>query len=84
MRFLTGPSQQRTQPPLQSGDTVYPVHMLDESKTIRDIVVAWTLRFDDVLDADKLHTSLSLLLEIGDWKKIGGRLRLKVALYPIQ
>lgn len=58
-------------------DEVYPVHMLDDSKTLRTIVVTWTLCFNDVLDADKLHTSLSELLEIGDWKKIGGRLRLK-------
>jgi hypothetical protein len=36
------------------------------------------LRFNDVLDADKLHASLSRLLEIGDWKKVGGRLKLTV------
>lgn len=84
MRYLTGSSGKITRPPFQSGDTVYPVHMLDESKTLREIVVAWTLRFDDVLDADKLHISLSRLLEIGDWRKIGGRLRLKVAFCPIQ
>ncbi|PNP82180.1 hypothetical protein FNYG_04369 [Fusarium nygamai] len=37
--------------------------------------MAWTMRFDDVLNADKLHQSLSELLSIGDWKKLGGRLR---------
>ncbi|KAL5001377.1 hypothetical protein BDV10DRAFT_182610 [Aspergillus recurvatus] len=49
----------------------------DDTKTPRNIVVTWTLRFNDVLDADKLHASLSRLLGIGDWRKLGGRLRLK-------
>jgi hypothetical protein len=52
--------------------------MLDDTKTLRGIVVTWTLRFNDALDADKLHTSLSRLLEIGDWRKLGGRLRINV------
>lgn len=64
--------------PLYDDDDVYPVHMLDNTKTLKDIVVTWTLRFDDVLNADMLHASLSRLLEIGDWRKVGGRLRLKV------
>ncbi|KAH8891617.1 hypothetical protein GQ53DRAFT_687175 [Thozetella sp. PMI_491] len=58
-------------------DDIYPVHMLDDTKSLRGIVVTWTLRFNDVLDAEKLHNSLSRLLEIGDWRKIGGRLRLQ-------
>ena len=81
MRFLVGAPGTRTPPPAQDSDIVYPVHMLDDSKTLRNIVVAWTLRFDDVLDADKLRVSLSQLLEISDWKKLGGRLRLKVACF---
>ncbi|KAF9700204.1 hypothetical protein EKO04_002069 [Ascochyta lentis] len=58
-------------------DQVYPVHMLDDTTTLRGIVMTWTLCFNDVLDANRLHTALSRLLEIGDWKKLGGRLRLK-------
>ncbi|GAB0138198.1 hypothetical protein EsDP_00006439 [Epichloe bromicola] len=76
-----GPSHSvRRSPPLVSkaeSDDIYPVHMLDGSKALRNIVLAWTLRFNDVLDADQVHGSLSRLLEIGDWRKIGGRLRLK-------
>ncbi|KAF4219075.1 hypothetical protein CNMCM5878_003930 [Aspergillus fumigatiaffinis] len=75
-RLFEGPPA-RTPPPLVESDDVYPVHMLDDTKTLRDIVVAWTLRFNDVLDADKLYASLSRLLAIGDWRKLGGRLRLK-------
>ncbi|KAK2800827.1 hypothetical protein FQN50_007968 [Emmonsiellopsis sp. PD_5] len=72
-RLLRAP----TVPPLVESDDIYPVHMLDGTKTLQNIIVAWTLRFNDVLDADKLHLSLSRLLEIGDWRKLGGRLRLK-------
>lgn len=61
-----------------SGDVVYPLHMLDDTKGCRAYFLAWTLRFNDVLDAHQLHESLSKLLEIGDWKKVGGRLHLKV------
>jgi hypothetical protein len=59
-------------------DDVYPVHTLDDSPTMRSILITWTICFNDVLDADKLQSSLSSLLEIGDWKKLGGRLRMKV------
>jgi hypothetical protein len=59
-------------------DDVYPLHMLDNTKTLRSIVVTWTLRFDDVLDADKLHNALARLLDMSDWRKLGGRMRLSV------
>jgi hypothetical protein len=78
LRRLLGASPARSLPPPVESDDVYPVHMLDDTKTLRDIVVTWTLRFNDVLDADNLYASLSRLLEIGDWRKVGGRLRLKV------
>ncbi|CAA9964402.1 hypothetical protein PTMSG1_07761 [Pyrenophora teres f. maculata] len=58
-------------------DDVYPVHLLDDTKTFRSILIAWTLCFNDVLDADKLQSSLAKLLETGDWRKLGGRLRRK-------
>lgn len=59
-------------------DDVFPVHILDDTKTMRSILIAWTLCFNDVLDAKKLQSSLAQLLEIGDWRKLGGRLRLNV------
>jgi len=71
-----GTSPAKTAPPRVETDEIYPLHMLDDTKTLRGIVVTWTLRFNDVLDADKLHSSLSELLEIGDWRKIGGRMRM--------
>ena len=63
-------------------DDVYPVHGLDDTKTFRSIIIAWTLCFNDVLDAEKLQASLAKLLEIGDWRKLGGRLRLNVSSIP--
>nr|POF13030.1 hypothetical protein CFP56_10178 [Quercus suber] len=62
---------------LPDEDDIYPVHMIDDIKVHRDIINGWTLVFNDVLDADKLHNALAKLLTIGDWRKIGGRLRLK-------
>ncbi|OBT85486.1 hypothetical protein VE02_07363 [Pseudogymnoascus sp. 03VT05] len=61
-----------------SSDDVYPLFMLDDNKILHGIVVTWTLRFNDLLDADRLHTSLCRLLSIGDWRKVGGRLSRKV------
>ena len=77
-RLLRGPP---APPPVVDTDDIYPVHMLDDTKTLRGIVVTWTLHFNDVLDPDKLHASLSKLLDIGEWRKVGGRLRLKVSFF---
>lgn len=62
-------------PPAAPGDVIYLTHYLDNSRSFKTLVLNWTLRFDDVLDADKLHASLCRLLEIGDWRRLGGRLR---------
>ncbi|KFY23515.1 hypothetical protein V493_05814 [Pseudogymnoascus sp. VKM F-4281 (FW-2241)] len=62
--------------PAPGHDDIYPLFMLDDSKTLRSIIVTWTLRFNDVLSPDLLHTSLTHLLTIGDWRKLSGRLRL--------
>ncbi|KAF4121533.1 hypothetical protein GMORB2_1941 [Geosmithia morbida] len=59
-------------------DIVYPLHTLDTTKTLKKLNVLWTYRFNDVLDADKLDASLTRLLEIGDWRKAGGRLRTRL------
>lgn len=61
-------------------DDVYPIHIFDESDTIREAILVWTLQFNDVLNPVLLQRSLKELLEIGDWRKFGGRIRLKVCL----
>lgn len=80
LRRLLGSTPAQEAPPPIETDDIYPVHLLDGSKTLRGIVVTWTLRFNDVLDPNALHDSLSTLLDIGDWRKLGGRLRLKVGI----
>ncbi|KAG5927165.1 hypothetical protein E4U42_002541, partial [Claviceps africana] len=57
-----------------SGWDEYPVHLMDGSK-LNHKVVGWMLRFDDVLDADVLHSALTRLLGVKDWRKLAGRLR---------
>lgn len=58
-------------------DYVYPVHLLDGAK-YQHCILTLFIRFNDLLDADKLRDGLTRLLEIGDWKKLGGRFRTKV------
>lgn len=58
-------------------DLVYPVHLHDAN--FAKLLMVCTLRFDSVLDHNKLHSALTRLLEIGDWKKLGGRLRRNVS-----
>ena len=76
-RVLGGTSSQAA--PVDSTDDVIPAFALDDTSTNRGIAMSWTLKFDDVLDADKLHGSLARLLATGNWRKVGGRLRLNVS-----
>ncbi|TVY67476.1 Transcriptional regulator sdnM [Lachnellula suecica] len=57
-------------------DTIIPLHWQDDNSTFRAIVTTIMLRFDDVLDPEKLQTSLATLMEMGDWRKLGARLRM--------
>lgn len=71
---ITGSMEKELTPVLED---VYPLHALDDIKPNR-MFVSWMMRFNDVLDAQLLNSALSRLLEIGDWKKLGGRLRFAV------
>ena len=57
---------------------VYPVHMLDDIKQTKKMIMAWTFRFDAPLDAEMLRSSLARLLDVGDWRKLAGRLHFTV------
>ncbi|KAI0103414.1 hypothetical protein F4814DRAFT_96633 [Daldinia grandis] len=59
-----------------SSDTVVPLHRFDDTPINRKVIVEFTMRFDDVLDPDKLRLSLEKLLSRRDWRKLGARLRL--------
>ncbi|KAI1052350.1 hypothetical protein LB507_007552 [Fusarium sp. FIESC RH6] len=62
-------------PDQSSSDYVYRTHMMDNVSMLRQMIMAWTMLFDEVLNPEKLHQSLTELLQIGDWKKLGGRLK---------
>ena len=53
---------------------VYPLHLLDDTKLNAHLVTI-TLVFNDVLDVEKIRKALLKLLDTGDWRKLGGRLR---------
>lgn len=60
-------------------EEVYPIHLLDQP-TATQKMLTWVMCFNDVLNAPKIHESLCHLLEIGDWKKLGARLRVRVSI----
>ncbi|CZS85771.1 unnamed protein product [Fusarium graminearum] len=64
------------QQPKFDDDDVYPAMLLDDTKAQRDMVLHWTFHFNDVLDTEKLRTSLATLIDIGDWRKLGGRYKI--------
>lgn len=61
-----------------TNDTIIPFHFWDDVPYTRGICLNVTLRFEEVLDTKKLHDAVERLLEIGDWKKLGARLRQNV------
>jgi hypothetical protein len=60
-------------------DTVIPFHTLDGHAVVQAMVLEFAYRFDDVLEYERLRNSLERLLEIGDWRKLGARIRKKVS-----
>jgi hypothetical protein len=63
-------------------DDVLPLHSLDDTAGNRSLILAWTMRFNDVLDPTMLHEALSRLLAREGWRKLGGRLRMDVCSNP--
>lgn len=61
-----------------TNDKIIPFHFWDDVPYTRGICLNVTLRFEEVLDTKKLHDAVERLLEIGDWKKLGARLRQNV------
>jgi hypothetical protein len=76
MAFLF--SKKQTTPEKVPTDEVIPLHYWDDNEVFRSIIVDFALRFDDVLDHEMLRRALARLMEIGDWRKLGARLRIKV------
>ncbi|KAK2791553.1 hypothetical protein FQN52_004742 [Onygenales sp. PD_12] len=77
LRYCCGLRDRQPKSSTDLESDVYPVHLLDDAKSFRRVCPSYLFRFNDVLDAERLYDSLSRLLEIGDWRKLGGRFRLK-------
>jgi hypothetical protein len=58
---------------------IIPLHRYDDTKLNRALIVDFMLKFDDVLDVEMLINALERLFTIGNWKKLGARLRLNVS-----
>jgi hypothetical protein len=58
---------------------IIPLHRYDDTKLNRSLIVDFMLKFDDVLDVEMLINALERLFTIGNWKKLGARLRLNVS-----
>jgi hypothetical protein len=58
---------------------VVPFRFWDEQNSMEKIVMEFTYRFDDVLDVQKLKSSLERLLEIGEWRGLGARFKRNVS-----
>jgi hypothetical protein len=59
-------------------DTVVPLFSRDDTRTNKQIMLEFTMKFDDVMDAEKLSGALWKLLERPGWRKLGARLRRNV------
>lgn len=68
----------RKPPAVISTDTVVPVHVFDDNLIHRSVLLYITLRFDHVLDPEKLRHGFQRLMELGDWRKLGARVRMTV------
>lgn len=77
MWSLFGAAKPRA-PPTVDSDTIIPLSVDDDTNVNRRLHFNMMMRFDDVLDPEKLRGSLEKLLGRGDWRKLGARLRLDV------
>lgn len=70
-------------PPIDLVDIVVPFPYFDVNPAWQCIVLDLTVRFDAVLEPKRLHSSLSRILEIGEWRKLGARLRRNLTGVPL-
>lgn len=78
MDFLYGLFCRRRQAQPVETDSIFPVHPLDQVGIIRASIISYTFRYAAILNPGKLRDALVRLLEMGDWRKLGGRLRVNV------
>ncbi|KAJ4127830.1 hypothetical protein NW768_008108 [Fusarium equiseti] len=78
-RFVLGQTSQSSNYPTNPTDTILPVYYFDDTPLLRNYVQCSTLRFNDVLDAEMLKESLSRVIALPGWRKLGGRVRMNVS-----
>lgn len=61
------------------GDVVIPMHKQDDQLVNKALTLDYSMKFDDVLDVDKLIGALKKLLEKPGWRKLGARVRLNAS-----
>lgn len=71
--------EKRPLPPTCPTDDIIPVHLFDGSAAARDIIMAWTYKFDEVLDPCAIHDALTQLFQMDGWRKFSGRFRPRVS-----
>jgi hypothetical protein len=69
-------------PPVVESDRVIPLHFFDDAPLWRAFTLYSLFVFDDILDADKLRSSLERLVHKEGWEKLGARLRYNVSTPP--
>lgn len=65
-------------PALVPTDQVIPLHWFEDGVMWKKVIVYTLFVFDDVLDPEKLRTSLEKLVARDGYKKLGARLRRNV------
>jgi len=71
----------RRAPKCASTDRVLPLYFLDRSAFVTNMNTAAVLVFDEVLDPEKLRTSLEGLVKRKGWERLGARIRESVSIY---
>lgn len=64
--------------PIVETDEVLPLTLIDNIAAARNAILSEVIRFDQVLDVVKLRDGLTELIDKRGWRKLGGRLRLRV------
>ncbi|KAF4945000.1 hypothetical protein FGADI_12259 [Fusarium gaditjirri] len=57
----------------------FPIHGFDDTPFMRKCPILWTIRFDEILDADMLNEALGKHFEMDGWRRLVGRIRLNVS-----
>lgn len=68
----------RKQPKTVPTDKIIPLRPWDDAPFLRYLGFDFTMQFNDVLDPSKLEAGLARLIDTGEWKQLGARLRVNV------